>query len=143
MALQVLRRAERPGFRFVRAKHVDPDMQSAAGADTGVFRVSTEVWVVEFNERQRGTVVRTPQGRDVPSHGRLWIEPASGRILMTEIVVESRDVRAQMTVSFQSEPLLGLLVPVEMRESYRSKTRSATRIETRARYGKFSEFSVK
>ena len=57
-------------------------------------------------------------GADIFSRGRFWIEPASGRVLMSEMITENDDVRGQINVSYQSEPLLGLLVPIEMRERY-------------------------
>jgi len=44
-------------------------------------------------------------------------------------------------VSYQSEPLLGLLVPIEMRESYDGRrTRSHTKAV--ATYGRFRQFGV-
>jgi len=44
-------------------------------------------------------------------------------------------------VSYQSEPLLGLLVPIEMRESYDGRrTRSNTKAV--ATYGRFRQFGV-
>jgi hypothetical protein len=60
---------------------------------------------------------------------------------MGEIVTRNDDVTARLTVSFQSEPLLGLLVPVEMREEYRMKD-NANRIIGSASYGKFRRFQV-
>lgn len=42
-------------------------------------------------------------------------------------------MKATVTVSYQSEPLMGFLVPVEMRESYVAK---GERIEGAAVYGR-------
>lgn len=109
--------------------------------DSPHFRVSTEVWVVAFREVHGPTMVRTPEGRDVFSRGRLWIEPASGRVLMAEVTAGGSQVKGQITVSFQSEPLLGFLVPVEMRESYQ-RSRESRVIEGAATYGKFRQFRV-
>jgi hypothetical protein len=44
-------------------------------------------------------------------------------------------------VSYQSEPLLGLLVPIEMREWY-DRRRNSSRIEAIATYGRFRQFQV-
>jgi hypothetical protein len=109
--------------------------------DSPHFRASTEVWVVAFRESRGPTMVRTPEGRDVFSRGRLWIEPASGRVLMAEMTAGGGQVKGQITVSFQSEPLLGFLVPVEMRESYQ-RSRDTRVIEGVATYGKFRQFRV-
>jgi hypothetical protein len=109
--------------------------------DSPHFRVSTEVWVVAFRESQGPTMVRTPEGRDVFSRGRLWIEPSTGRVLMAEVTAGGSQVKGQITVSFQSEPLVGFLVPVEMRESYQ-RSRDTRVIEGVATYGKFRQFRV-
>ena len=60
---------------------------------------------------------------------------------MSELIASNRKLRATIDVSYQSEPILGLLVPIEMREWYdRMKTRS--HIEAVATYGKFRQFQV-
>ena len=106
--------------------------------DTAVFRVSTEMWTVAFEERGGRTVIRDTRGRNLQSRGRFWIDPASGAVLISELRIETGNVRAQVTVSYQSEPLMGFLVPVEMRESYE---RRGERIEGHAVYGKFRPLS--
>jgi hypothetical protein len=106
----------------------------------GAFRASTEVWIVDFREKQDGTLIRDERGRDVPARGRFWIEPSSGRVLMSELTAKTGRVRATIDVSYQSEPLVGLLVPIEMRERY--TTRDAERIDGVATYGRFRQFTV-
>jgi len=83
------------------------------------FTVSTEVWAIEYREVERPTVIRFVDGRrSIPVRGRFWIEPASGRVLMSELIAEDKIVHATIDVSYQSEPVLDLLVPIEMREAY-------------------------
>lgn len=137
LALQVLRRQNQSRFRFAAAADRSANVRALSGNTPGVFRVSTDVWVVEFRERARGTLVRTQKRRDVPSRGRLWIDAETGRVMMTEMIVDSREVKAAVTVSFKSEPLLGLLPPIEMHERYRATGRSQTIIEATAEYGPF------
>ena len=137
MALMFLDRAYQQRFRF---KHVDQprpvftDARDASINETPVFRVSTEMWTIEYQERRRDTIIRAPNGDDRPAHGRFWINPSNGSVLISELVVDTGGVIATVTVSYQSEPLMGFLVPVEMRESY---VRSPERITGRAEYGKF------
>ena len=143
LALGVLDRDAQSRFSFsiqARGKGSDGAVQRGL-PDSPRFRVSTEVWVVAFRESQGPTMVRTPEGRDVFSRGRLWIEPSSGRVLMAEVTAGGSQVKGQITVSFQSEPLLGFLVPVEMRESYQ-RSRDTRVIEGVATYGKFRQFRV-
>jgi hypothetical protein len=107
-------------FRFSRAP--DTERPAVARAEPGHFRLTTEVWVVRFEERQRPTIIRDHfNRRNVPSQGRFWIEPHSGRVLMSEMRSSHPDVRAEITVSYQSEPLVGLLVPIAMHETYRNR----------------------
>jgi hypothetical protein len=137
MALLFLDRSHQPSFKF---KHVDkpqpvfPDARDTAINKTPVFRVSTEMWTIEYQERRRDTIIKAPNGDDRPAHGRFWINPATGSVLISELVVDGGGVIATVTVSYQSEPLMGFLVPVEMRESY---VNYPERITGHAEYGKF------
>jgi hypothetical protein len=102
--------------------------------DTPVFRVATEMWTIEYRERRNATVIRTPSGSSLPARGRFWIDPSTGAVLISELIVDGGGVIATVTVSYQSEPLMGFLVPTEMRESY---LRYGERITGHAVYGKF------
>jgi len=137
MALQFLDRDYQPRFKF---KHVDrqkpvfKDERDKAINETPVFRVSTEMWTIEYEERDRPTIIRRPDGRDLPAHGRFWINPSNGAVLISELSVDGGGVIATVTVSYQSEPLMGFLVPIEMRETY---VRPGERISGHAVYGRF------
>ena len=61
---------------------------------------------------------------------------------MSELIAGDATVEGQIDVSYQSQPLLGLLVPVEMRELYHV-TREHTTIEGTATYTNFRQFQVK
>lgn len=53
---------------------------------------------------------------------------------MSELVITGQGVDATITVSYQSEPLLGFLVPVVMNESYEG---NGERVVGTAIYGRF------
>ena len=128
-------------FKFKQTKDRRPRTEPENPARDGAFRVSTEVWVIAYEEKEAGTLIKTDGHKDLPAKGRFWIEPATGRVLMSELLVSNRKLRATIDVSYQSEPILGLLVPIEMREWYDNmKTRS--HIEAVATYGKFRQFQV-
>jgi hypothetical protein len=135
-SLLFLEKANQFRFRFKLATDRRVSTPAAESSKSGAFRVSTEIWVVEYDEKMPGTMIRTDNRKDLPSHGRFWIEPASGRVLMSELVVENRALKATLAVSYQSEPLLGMLVPVEMHELYEGR-RNSSRIEAVATYGRF------
>jgi hypothetical protein len=136
-SLRFLEAGNQSRFRFTRSADVGPAHADATAspADT-VFRVSTEVWVIAYDEVRSGTLIRTARRKDQPAHGRFWIEPATGRVLVSELVLDDRTVRATIDVSFQSEPLLDMLVPVAMRERYEGK-KTGSVVEGRATYGRF------
>jgi hypothetical protein len=136
-SLRFLEAGNQSRFRFTRSAGAGPTpaASTAAPADT-VFRVSTDVWVIAYDEVRSGTLIRTARRKDQPAHGRFWIEPATGRLLVSELVLDDRTVRATIDVSFQSEPLLDMLVPVAMRERYEGK-KTGTIVEGRATYGRF------
>jgi hypothetical protein len=83
---------------------------------------------------------RDPTGH-ARSHGRVWVESDTGRILMTELDVDTPAVRSTIQVSYQSEPVVGFLVPVEMREIYTVPRRNY-HITGTATYGNFRQFMV-
>jgi len=138
MSLMFLDAANQPRFHFKHVENSKPVFASPvdqAANDAPVFRVSTEIWTVEYQERGgRNTIIKAPDGSNRPAHGRFWINPSNGSVLISELVVDTGGVIATVTVSYQSEPLMGFLVPVEMRESY---LRYNERIVGQAEYGKF------
>jgi hypothetical protein len=136
-SLRFLEAGNQARFMFTRGTGAGPTPAAspAVPADS-VFRVSTEVWVVAYDEVRSGTLIRTARRKDQPVRGRFWIEPATGRVLVSELLVDDRAIRAAIDVSFQSEPLLDMLVPVAMRERYHGK-KTGSVVEGRATYGRF------
>jgi len=100
-----------------------------------------DIWMLEFRETEDDTMVKGEGGRDVPSHGRIWLDSVTGRILRTEQISEDTAVRAVIDVTYRSEKGLDLLVPAEMRENYVIR-RNELRIDGRATYSRFRQFTV-
>jgi hypothetical protein len=99
------------------------------------------IWMIEYNETGTGTLVKGTNDRDVPSHGRIWLDSGTGRVLQTEMISANTELRADINVFYKAEPGLELLVPGEMREIYVIR-RNDTRIDGRATYGRFRQFTV-
>jgi hypothetical protein len=135
-----------PRFRFARTRNRVPTTAIGVrpGTDPSLPRLAVprEVWVIEYREVEPKTVIRTTAGRDLPARGRLWVEPNSGRVLMTELVAEDANVRGVVEVSYGFEPAFGLLVPVAMRDRYEHVS-GATRVDGYATYSRFRRFDVK
>ena len=134
LALILFDRLNQPRFVYVRGKSGNVKRFAA-------LAVESDVWLIEYRETQGGTVVRGAEDKDIPSHGRVWIDSRTGRFLRTELVSEDTEVRALIDVSYRAEAGLDLLVPAEMRETYELK-RTLARIDGRATYGRFRQFTV-
>ena len=135
MTLLFLNTANQKRFSFKHIAKSRPVFSSGHATDTsGVFRVRTEMWNVEFEEKRGTTIIRRPNGGSLRSRGRFWIDPDTGAVLISELIVDGGGVLAKVTVSYQSEPLMGFLVPVEMRESYERRDEAIT---GHAVYGRF------
>lgn len=132
LALSIADTVHQPSFRFKRTKADLRDLVEPSTAD---------VWVIEYRETGKGTMIRGAANRDLPSRGRLWVEGATGRVLRTELISEDVQVKAAITVNYQSQPGLDFLAPVEMREDY-ALPQSSIRIEGRATYTRFRRFTV-
>ena len=81
----------------------------------------SDAWIVEYEETKGPTLVGTPNGRELQSHGRFWIEPMTGAVLRTEMVLggtRAQPSRVTLTVTYRDQPALGFRVPVEMQERY-------------------------
>jgi hypothetical protein len=106
-ALRILRPASRKRVEFDKAGEEQVD--------------STKTWVVAFRETKGPTFSATPDGTDSPARGRFWVDPDTGVILRSEIILggtRRMSARATITVTYAPEPSLGFRIPIEMRERY-------------------------
>jgi formylglycine-generating enzyme required for sulfatase activity len=126
LALGVLQQSYQARFRFSLAKE-----------DRGF---GPGVTVVDYKEVGSPAMIRGEAGRDLPAHGRVWIDSATGRVLKTELQVEQPAIRAIITTTFQAEEKSGIAVPLEMREQYTFP--NGNRVNTVASYGRFRRFDV-
>ena len=97
-------------------------------------QVGEDVWIVDFQEQDRPTLVRV-LGGDAPSRGRLWIEAGNGRVLKSEMQVTT----SRVVTTFAWDEAIGLAVPVEMRDDY---TLGRTDYRATATYSRFRRFDV-
>lgn len=135
LALLFLRQSYKPRFEFERVRDRSPSL----GIDEPDRR--TDVWVVGYRETWPTSVIRRRRGGNLPARGRYWIEPATGRVLVTELVLEDDDVDSLVTVRYEQPEQLDHLVPAEMRERYNNR-RSGSRVEGTATYSRVRRFRV-
>jgi len=95
-------------------------------------------WLVTYREREKPTVVQTPDGRSLFASGKVWVLPG-GEIVRTEIGFLDAGLHARVTTTFAFDERFGVEVPNEMEEVY---TLRRSEVRGRATYGRFRKFGV-
>ena len=137
LALLVLHPDYQRRFRFARTVAGSPLLPLSQDH----LPSRAEVWVIEYEEVSPNTVIRGENHKDLPAEGRFWIEPETGRVLLSELVINAPEVRATVDVGYWPESTIGHLVPAEMRERYRDR-RDGSRVDGKATYSRFRRFEV-
>jgi hypothetical protein len=99
--------------------------------------VGPDVWIVEYREQARPTIIRRVPDGDLPARGRFWIEFQTGRVLKTELSVSEID---DITTSYGFDERFQIALPTEMREAY---WYGGAYVVGHATYGRFRQFGVK
>ncbi|HSP91166.1 MAG TPA: hypothetical protein VLN08_09670 [Vicinamibacterales bacterium] len=110
-----------------------------------------EAWRIEFEEQVFPTMIRDTQDKDVDAKGWFHVEEATGAIVEAALKIEEHGSTGEILVSFRHDPALGMWVPAEMKETYRTLTQRSLAgvprlepiIEGTAVYSKFRRFQVK
>ena len=135
LALLFLRSGYNLRSRFERVTETETRLELAA--PVGAAGVS----VIGYEETWPTTVIRGRDYGNLPASGRFWIEAATGRVLVSELVLDSDDLESIVTVRYAPDETLGHFVPVEMRERYRNR-RTGSRVRGTATYTHFRQFRV-
>ena len=127
LALGFLLPDRQPRFRYKRSGSTDVR--------------GTPVWIVAFQERDRPTLIRTPEYRDMPSSGTFWIDPRTGALLRSELRTGTRKdgLSSIILVGYRHQERFDMLLPDDMNELY---VTTSERIEGHATYSNFRRFEV-
>jgi hypothetical protein len=136
-ALLALEPRRQGHFKFTRARPTAPPAALATSPDR-----FTDTWTVRYDEVSPETLITTTNNRDLPCRGRFWVDPASGRVLATELVADDVSLSATIVVLYDAEVLKDVLVPTAMHERYLER-RTSVRIDGAATYSRFRQFQVK
>ena len=135
MALRFLGSAYRSRFEFERVT----ETSARLGIDEP--DPAAEAWVVGYSETWPTTVIRGRDDENLQVQGRYWIEPVTGRVLISELVLDEDDFDVLIVVRYAPNENLGHSVPVEMRERYYNR-RTGSRVDGTAAYTRFRRFQV-
>lgn len=128
-------------FKFKRSKDSAPQL-ARGSMKSSRFAPLPGLWVVEYEETASNTFIQRVQiGGDMPARGRFWIEPDTGRVVISEIIVSDPVMRATIDVAYQDDPAIAMLIPIEMRERYENN-RARTVTTGTATYGRIRHFDV-
>ncbi|MEQ1897165.1 MAG: hypothetical protein ABL971_07245 [Vicinamibacterales bacterium] len=95
-------------------------------------------WMVTYREKEKPTVVTTPDGRSLFASGTVWLLP-TGEVVRTEIGFLDAGLSARITTTFSLDERFGVEVPRQMDELY---TMRRSEVRGRATYGRFRKFGV-
>ncbi len=73
-----------------------------------------------FEEVGTPTSVRSASGRDTPGRGRIWVEPATGVLVRSEVMLGDVSSSVTTTVDFVEHPRVSVRIPGRMEETYRA-----------------------
>ncbi len=107
-ALRVLRPASRKRIVFEQGRRGATRRHETPGSSP-------------FGKRKGPPSAQRRTAADIPAHGRFWVEPDTGVVLRSEMILGGTrrlSARATITVTYRLEPSLGFRVPIEMRERY-------------------------
>jgi hypothetical protein len=129
-ALHYLRPAHRSRMAFVKA---------------GEEQIGhTACWIIDYRETKGPTVVETPDGDKLRAHGRFWVEPSTGAVMRSEMIVggtRGQPSRLTVTVTYRNDASLGFRVPLDMQERYDNPRQSNRDVViARATYTEFRRF---
>lgn len=123
-------------------------------------------WELEFHEKGRPTLVRTAEGRDAPSSGRVWVMPGDGTLVRSRL--ELRDFAnrekplaqsaggtgpgspdgslriesvAMVEVVYRLDARFGVWLPSKMTETYEGAVESRTGVPLPSRSSGTAEYS--
>jgi hypothetical protein len=100
-----------------------------------------EAHIVKFHEIVRPSIVLADEA-DALAVGRYWIEPDTGRILKTELVIGDSNGDIRISTWYRPDDRLGIWVPAKMTERYDYIKRLYDSIQCEASYTNFRRFET-
>jgi hypothetical protein len=96
----------------------------------------TSAWVLTYRERDRPTILRTPDGKDRRVRGAVWVDPVTGEVLRTDLSWDGAP-SGFIVVHYRRDERIGALVPDMMLEEYRGAKGLLTGRATYTNYRRF------
>jgi hypothetical protein len=143
LALMFLEPELQGRFVFTPTKNRTPAL--ATPKDRGSashFAVSDRLIVIQYKETMKHTIIRELGSLgDLPASGRFWLDPETGAVVVSELVIAAPLMRCTIDVAYVGATGISVLVPAEMRERY-VDNRDRVVTEGTATYSNLRRFQV-
>jgi hypothetical protein len=144
LPLMFLEATLQPNFEFTRILDASVGDKPAIPKDvpdSEAFEVPAGAVAIEFHETGGG-LIRTTAERPLPAHGRFWLDPITGSVFVSELLLDDPlFVYGAIHVAYKLNSDLGFMVPIEMREHYLVRG-TGFQINGTATYSRFRRFQV-
>jgi hypothetical protein len=97
------------------------------------------VWEIRLAEVTIPTLIRTTNNMSLPAEGTFWIEPVTGAVLKAQLRLRTRELRSEITVTYDTFENLNVRVPAELKEKY---VGLGFELQGTATYGRLRRFRV-
>jgi hypothetical protein len=143
LALMFLEPALQGRFSFTPTKSRTPSLATPKERGSASrFAVSDRLTVIAYKETMKHTIIRELGSLgDLPASGRFWLDPESGAVVMSELVIAAPLMRCIIDVAYIGAAGISVLVPAEMRERY-VDNRDRVVTEGTATYSNLRRFQV-
>ncbi|MGH9145395.1 MAG: hypothetical protein ACRD1Q_01705 [Vicinamibacterales bacterium] len=135
-----------PVTRTVNVPTLPLKFLTSANARRSMFQKAGEVrlegvpvWEIRLAEMTVPTLIRTSNDMSLPAEGTFWIEPVTGAVLKAQLRLRTRELRSEITVTYNTFENLDVRVPGELKEKYQGL---GFELEGTATYGRLRRFRV-
>jgi len=121
--------------------YLAPDFRGGVKFSEGRAEKSADGRVIDFTELRRPTLITTSGNRDLPAHGRVWVDEATGAITRTELRAEDTGVEAEVLVTFELDAKSSMWLPKRMEDRFKRRG-DQSEVRGVATYSRFRRFQV-
>ena len=108
-------------------------------------------WEIAFKETDRPTLIRDPDGRSIPSSGRIWVDPETGTVRRTRLEIQTIDGhgaharrgQGHVDVVYRHVDELNMWLPASMDEQFEvSRDQVFDAVTGHAEYSNYRRFTT-
>jgi len=145
LPLMFLEPVLQPHFEFARVLDGPSGERPAVPRDvpdSPAFAVPPTAMEIRYQEIGPDSLIRTTAYRPLLARGRFWLDPESGRVMLSEMILDDPlFVYGSIHVAYKLNADFGFMVPSEMHEHYIVRG-TGFQVNGTATYSRFRQFQV-